>query len=51
MCGANVKSGCGCSSDYSQYRSGCGPISCGGDCGSSIRSCGGGSCGGCRGGC
>lgn len=51
MCGSSVESGCGCSSDYSRYRSSCGaPSSCGGGSG-----CGawevGGSCGGSRGGC
>lgn len=42
MCGYSVKSGCGYSSDYSRYRSGFSPTSCGGGCGGSVSSCGGG---------
>lgn len=42
MCGYSVKSGCGYSLDYSRYRSGYEPTSCGGGCGSSIRTYGGG---------
>ena len=50
MCGVDISSSCGCSSDYSRYRnSSCGgSYSCGGDNNCGNRSYG---CGGCGGGC
>ena len=63
MCGVDISSSCGCSSDYSRYRnSSCGgSYSCGGDnnCGNRSYGCGGDNncgnrsygCGGCGGGC